>query len=113
MPSTIAGVLFTTYLLAAWELSLPVGLVVAAPLLMLALAGLMVGTFPLSRSLSTTRYGKFVLLIAILTIYWLGLTQSLPAVLFTATSAFCIVGFVRATRRSMDGGVEDAVGAGR
>lgn len=107
IPSTISGALLVTYLLAAWHLVLPTGVVAAVPLFMLALAGLMIGTFRLDLSLSSKSRGASVVLVGMLLVYSLGAFRLLPSLLFAVIVTLCLFGIVRGMGRGADSAVGD------
>lgn len=94
LPVTIAGGVVSTFILAAWELSLPT-LVVASPIVLFACAVFMISNLWLPKSMGK---GKRTLLalqvLGVVTIYGLGLIRALPTVLLAVALAYPAFGFV-------------------
>jgi len=95
LPVTIAGAIVSTFILAAWELSLPTLVVMASPIVLFACAVFMISNLWLPKSMGK---GKRTLLalqvLGVVTIYGLGLIRALPTVLLAVALAYPAFGFV-------------------
>lgn len=94
LPVTIAGGLVSTFILAAWELSLPDEVVAASPIILLLCAVFMISNLWLPKSLGE---GKGLPLafrvLGVIVIYGLGLMRTHPTLLLVAALAYPIFGF--------------------
>lgn len=98
LPVTIAGSLVSTFILAAWELSLPPEVVAASPIVLVVCAVFMISTLWLPKSLDTENHMLLALqVLGATAIYGLGATRTLPTVLLAAALAYPSVGFVFAS----------------
>lgn len=95
LPVTIAGGLVSTFILTAWELSLPAEVVAASPVLLLVCAVLMVTTLWLPKSVGECpRIPPLLRVLGVATIYGLGFARTLPVLLLAAALAYPSLGFV-------------------
>lgn len=95
LPVPIAGGVAATFVLAAWELSLPPWVVAASPLVLLVSAVFMISTLWLPRSLGGRKRTTLALqLLGAMTIYGCGITRMFPTLLLAIALAYPTLGFI-------------------
>ncbi len=110
LPVTIAASLVSTYVLSASELRLSPAVVAASPGVLVVCAVLMVSTLWLPKALpKATRVPSGVLAVGAVAIYGLGLTRTLPTLLFATALAYAAGGFLLGWRRPPAGPAEQRV----
>lgn len=94
LPVPIAGGIVATFVLAAWELSLPPWVVVESPVVLLAASVFMVSNLWLPRSLGEGRRSLALQVLGAVAIYGFGLTRMFPTFLLAVALAYPTVGFL-------------------
>lgn len=94
LPVPIAGGLVATFVLAAWELSLPLWVVAASPVVLLVTAVFMVSNLWLPRSLGEGKRSLAAQVLGVIAIYGFGVTQTFPTFLLVVALGYPIVGFI-------------------
>lgn len=99
LPVPIAAGLVATFVLTAWDLSLPAWVVDLSPIVLLVCALFMISNLWLPRSLGAGKWALTVQIVGIMAVYGFGLTRTCPAVLLAVAVGYPMVGFIVGSMR--------------
>jgi len=95
LPVTIAGALVATFILASWELALPVKVAAASPVLLFTCSVFMLSNLWLPKSFEDeTRIPLPLFVLGATAIYGLGFARAFPVALLAGAIAYPALGFI-------------------